>query len=274
MSMSTYVFWNYRPIGERTLTEFVQQGITQIELLESREQFDMSDQRSMRYIADICRSCGIRIVAYHAHSTDFKEVDTEKKRKTEVDRCRRQIDTMIEMGGKVWGSHARSMNGNIEKSYEDLARYIEGTDAVITIENFKEEECWVNKRLAFLDRIDHPQVGMILDVGRVRNKNGINSMTVLGGPTKVIDMCKKRLCWVHLHGFRDDEDHVPPFDEGDMMQWVEIFRMLREIGYSRNLNFEPRGEPVHFNTIEKTAKALKRIFSLEASAPQSDHKGV
>ena len=262
MSMSTYVFWSYRPIQERTLEEFARHGITRIELLESREQFDMTDLRSMRYIADVCSSCGIQIVAYHAHSTDFKDVDTESRRAAEVDRCRRQIDTMIELGGKVWGSHARLMNGTLRKSYEELARHVEGTDAVITIENFKDEECWVEKRVAFLDEIDHPQVGMILDVGHVRNKSGVNPMTVPGGPTEVIDMCRNRLFWVHLHGFRGGEDHVPPFDEGDVMQWVEIFRMLGNIGYSRNLNFEPRGEPIHFDAIEKTAQAPKRIVAL------------
>ena len=46
------------------------------------------------------------------------------------------------------------------------------------------------------------------------------------------------------------------------MQWVEIFRMLGNIGYSRNLNFEPRGEPIHFDAIEKTAQAPKRIVAL------------
>ena len=50
LSMSTVVFWKYRPIGERTLGELARNGITQIELVESREQFDMADARSMRYI--------------------------------------------------------------------------------------------------------------------------------------------------------------------------------------------------------------------------------
>ncbi len=239
LSISTYLFWKYRPIGERSLTELARYGITQIELLESREQFDMADQRSMRIIADICKSCGIQVVAYHAHSTDFRDAETEQKRKIEVDHCRRQIDTMIELGGKVWGSHARLMDVTLQKSYEDLARHIEGTDVVIAIENFEQKEFWVEKRVAFLDRIDHAQVGMILDVGHVRNEKGINTMTIPGGPTRMIDMCKKRLCWVHLHGFRNGEDHYPPLVEGDTIQWVEIFRKLREIGYSRNLNFEP-----------------------------------
>ncbi|RLB31782.1 MAG: hypothetical protein DRG87_01495 [Deltaproteobacteria bacterium] len=268
VSMSTVVFWKYRPIGERTLGELARNGITRIELLESPEQFDMADARSMRYIADICRACGIQIVAYHAHRTNFAFLDTEEKRKAEVDRCRRQIDTMLEWGGKVWGSHATTMNGTLQKSYEDLARHIEGTDVSIAIENFKAEEYWVEKRVTFLDKIDHPQVGMILDVGHVRNKEGINPMTVPGGPTAVLDMCQKRLCWIHLHGFKDDVDHFPPFAEGDTMQWVEIFRMLRKIGYSGNFNFEPKGEPIHFNTIEETAKAPMRIVELEARTPK------
>jgi sugar phosphate isomerase/epimerase len=109
---------------------------------------------------------------------------------------------------------------------------------------------------------------MILDIGHVRNTEGINPMTVPGGPTEVLDMCKKRLCWVHLHGFKDGVDHFPPFAEGETIQWVEIFRMLRKIGYSRNFNFEPKGEPTHLNTIEETAKAPKRIVELEAATPK------
>ncbi len=267
-SISTVMFLKYRPIGEQTLGELARNGITRIELIESRDQFDMADARSMKYIADICNSQGIQIVAYHAHTTMLASPDTEEQRKKEVDLCKRQIDTMIELGGKVWGSHARIMDKNLRKSYEDLARHIEGTNVTVAIENFKHEQLWVEKRVAFLDEIDHPQVGMILDIGHVRNTEGINPMTVPGGPTKVLDMCKKRLCWVHLHGFKDGVDHFPPFAEGETIQWVEIFRMLRKIGYSRNFNFEPKGEPTHLNTIEETAKAPKRIVELEAATPK------
>ena len=265
-SMSTGVFLKYRPIGEQTLGELARSGITQIELMESRDQFDLADKGSMRYIADICRSYGIQIVAFHAQSVTFASLDTEEKRKSEVDLCKRQIDIMIELGGKVWGSHAQVMDKNLQKSYEDLARHVEGTDVAVAIENFfMAEDYWVEKRVAFLDEIDHPQVGMILDIGHVRNTEGINPMTVPGGPTEVINMCKKRLCWVHLHGFKDGVDHYPPFAEGDTIQWIEIFRMFRKIGYPRNFNFEPMGEPYHFNTIEETVKAPKRIVELEAT---------
>lgn len=264
MSMSTVVFWQYRPIGEDTLKELARHGITRIELLESPEQFDMADRRSMRYVQRACRSCGTDVVAYHAHKTNFSDLDTEEKRVARVDRCKRQVETMLELGGRVWGSHAGTTDGTLQKCYEELAKHVEGTGASITIENFKDGGLWVEDRVAFLDRIGHPQVGMILDVGHVRDRSGANPMTLPGGPTQVLRTCGRHLHFVHMHGFKDGIDHYPPFAAGDTLQWVELFRMLRAVGYAGPLNFEPKGEPLHPNTIAETALAPGRIVEMEA----------
>ena len=266
LSISTYVFWEYRPIGQGTLEELAQHGIRSIELLESPEQFDMADARSMRFIGEVCRSCGIEVVAYHAHKTNFADLDTEAKRITRVDCCRRQIDTMLDLGGKLWGCHAHTMDATLVESYEELARHIEGTEAVVTVENFTGEGMWVEKRMAFLNKIDHPQVGMILDIGHVRNREGANPVTLPGGPTQVLELCGRRLRHVHLHGFKDGVDHFPPFVEGDTIQWVELFRMLRTIGYSGAMNFEPLGEPRHRSTLQAVALAPERIVEMEAQS--------
>ena len=103
LSISTLVFRQYRPVGPRALEELARCGIGRIELLESPEQFDMADARSMRFIGDACRSCGVEVASYHAHRTNFAGLDTEAKRRERVDHCRRQIDTMLELGGVVWG---------------------------------------------------------------------------------------------------------------------------------------------------------------------------
>ncbi len=266
MSMSTVVFWRYRPIGEDALRELARHGITRIELLESPEQFDMTDLSSMRLVQRACRACGIEIVAYHAHMTHFSDLDTEEKRVARVDRCKRQIDTMLELGGRLWGSHARGADGTLERCYRELARHVEGTAASIAVENFKDAGMWVEDRVAFLDRVGHPKVGMILDVGHVRNTQGANPMTLHGGPTAVLRLCGRYLRFVHMHGFKDGVDHYPPFAEGEGMQWVELFRMLRAVGYAGNLNFEPKGEPLHRNTIAETALAPGRIVELEAKS--------
>lgn len=259
LSISTLVFWQYRSIGKSTLEELARHGIRRIELLESPEQFDMSDISSMRYIGEDCRSCGLEVAAYHANHTNFSDLDTEAKRIARVDLCRRQIDTMLDLGGALWGSHARNADATLIKCYEELARHIEGTEAAIAVENFAGAGMWVEDRMAFLDEIDHSQVGLILDVGHVRNHDGENPMTIPGGPTHVLNMCGKRLRHVHLHGFKDGVDHFPPFVEGDGIQWVELFRMFHAIGYSGEINFEPSGEPHHPNALEAVALVPERI---------------
>ena len=267
LSISTLVFWQYRPIGESALEELARHGINRIELVDSPEQFDITNPRSMRFVGEVCRSCGIEVAAYHAHMTNFSDLDTESKRRERVDLCRRQIDTMLDLGGTLWGSHARTTDKTLVRCYEELARHVEGTGAVIAVENFKAEGLWVEDRVAFLDTVDHPQVGMILDIGHVRNRDGANPMTVPGGPTRVLEMCGRHLRHVHLHGFKDGVDHFPPFVEGDGIQWVELFRMFRTVGYSGDMNFEPSGEPKHPNALEATALVPQRIVKMEARTP-------
>ncbi len=62
-------------------------------------------------------------------------------------------------------------------------------------------------------------------------------MTIPGEPTRILRSIGRRLHHIHLHDFADDKDHHPPF-EGDI-QWVEIFRGLREIDYRGAFMFEP-----------------------------------
>jgi sugar phosphate isomerase/epimerase len=272
-SISTVIFWKYRPIDGRAFEELAENGITQIELLESPDQFDMTNKRSMKYIGDVARASGVRIVAYHAHVTQFADLDTEAKRRARVDSCKRQIDTMIDLGGTVWATHARETDDTLLACYSDLARYIEGIGVIILIENFKDRGLWVEDRISFLDRLDHPQVGMILDIGHVRNGDGTNPMTVPGGSTRIIEMCRRHLLHVHLHGFKDGEDHFPPLCEGDTIQWLELFRMLYAGGYPGLINFEPKGEPKHPRAIETTAGALERIVAQEAGTRRSPDAG-
>jgi sugar phosphate isomerase/epimerase len=266
LSISTYVYWKFRPIGIRALEELAAHGIRTIELLQSPEQFDMTDMRSMRFIRDACRACGIQVGAYHANQINFAGLDTETKRKERVDLCRRQIDTMLELGGDVWGSHAGEADATLFKCYQELARHVENTNARIAVENFVTPGKWIEDRMRFLKEMDHPHVGMILDTGHVRDSAGENPMTVPGGPTRVLELCAERLIHIHMHGFKEGRDHHPPFVEGDTIQWVELFRMLYAKEYAGHMNFEPSGEPIHRGSVQATGKAPERIVEMEAQA--------
>ena len=265
LSISTLVFHGYRPIGEDALEELARHGIRRIELLESPEQYDLTESRSMQLVGETCRKCGIQVAAYHAYKTSFADVDTEAKRQERVDLCRRQIDTMLELGGKLWGSHAGADDEIVAQSYEELARHIEGTEAVIAVENFGRRGVAVEDRVAFLDRMDHPQVGMILDIGHERNAEGINPMTLPGGPAAILAQCGHRLRHLHLHGFKDGMDHHPPLVDGDEIQWRELFEMVRTVNYPGDFNFEPRGMLAALDTLDYVERAPEGLATLAST---------
>ena len=262
LSISTLVFQGYRPLCEAALEELAEHGICRIELVESPDQYDLADKRCMRLVDQICRKCGIEVVAYHAYKTSFEGVETEAQRQERVELCCRQLDTLLELGGKFWCSHAGAAAGVVEKSYEEMGRYIEGTDAVIAVENFNQEGVKIKDRVAFLERLDHPQVGMILDIAHEFDEQGINPMTVTGAPTAILQQCGQRLRHIHLQGYKDGAGHHPPLVEGDEIQWHELFAGLAAMNYPGEFTFEPAGMLANIETLEYIGRAPERLAAL------------
>jgi len=264
LSISTLAFLGFQPVGEGTLAKLADNGIKRIELLETPEQFNMADGASMQHFGRMCSSCGIQVAAYHAFKTDFDHIETEADRVACVDRCKRQIDTLLELGGTVYGNHAKDADAAFRKCYDELARHVEGTDALVVIENFVGEKWYVEDRMTFLDAFDHPQVGFLLDIGHVRDEQGRNPMTIPGGPTRVLEQCGHRLMHVHLHGFVEGADHYPPMCDADEIQWLELFRMLRQVDYPGFMNFEPEAPPRHTTSVEASGRMPERLVALAA----------
>ena len=261
LSISTLVFNGYRPFSEESLGELVRNNITRIELVESPDQYDLSDIRSMRLVDATCRKSGVEVAAYHAYMTVIRDVDSESKRQERVDICRRQIDTLLELGGTFWCCHALAEEVATE-SYQELARHIEGTAAVIAIENFNRAGVQVADRVKYLDELDLPDVGMILDVAHEMKADGTNPMTVAGETGAMINLCGRHLRHIHLQGYKDDTGHHPPLIEGDEIQWREIFATLAAIDYPGEFTFEPRGMLANLETLDYIGRAPERLAAL------------
>lgn len=266
LSISTLVFRGFRALGEGALLALAQAGIRRVELLESPEQYDMADPRSMALVGQACRNAGVQVVAYHCYRTHFDDVASDADRDERIARCKRQVDTMVDLGGDVWACHAGIPDASVRRAYEQLSRHVEGTRTVVAIENFPRDGVGVEERIAFLEEVDHANVGLLLDIGHVRDAHGANPMTQPGGPGRILGRCGARLRHLHLHGFRDGRDHHPPLVEADQIQWAELLRALREQGYGGHLNFEPAGEPRCAETLALTARAPDRLARLVAAA--------
>ena len=263
LSISTLVFYQYCPVCERSLQYLIRNGIHKIELLECPEQFDMTDRRSMQMIGEICKSVGVEISAYHCFKTNFDGIATAREYSGRLDRCKRQIDNLMEWGGAVWGSHAGTPDKTMRSAFEELARYVEGKPVVVTVENFNRDDVSVAERIRFVQQMDHPQVGLILDIGHEKNPNGENVMTIPGQPTKIVHSCGSFLKHIHLHGYLG-KDHYPPFVSGDRILWSELFAALEKNNYSGPFNFEPVGEPGNSfpRVVEAVGQAPSRIAAL------------
>jgi sugar phosphate isomerase/epimerase len=260
-AISTIVFWGFQPVEEKALGRIADAGIGKIELLESPEQFDLSDRNSMGSIGAACRRAGLSIASYHAHKVKPNGMDADGVEKL-VDVCKRQIETLQEAGGDFWASHARQADEAVYSLYGKLVRFVEGTRVRLGVENFVQPGTWVRDRMAFLRKLEHPQLGLLLDIGHVMEESGVNPMTRPGGPAAVLDMCGDKLFHLHLHGFKDGIDHHPPLCAGDEIRWGELVRELWRRDYRGHLCFEAVGLPRHGDSIGKTAEMPEKIASL------------
>ena len=78
-------------------------------------------------------------------------------------------------------------------------------------------------------------------MGHEKNAEGVNVMTIPGEPTRILQSCSAYLKHIHLHGYLD-KDHYPPFVDGDLIRWGELFRGLEKTAYTGTFNFETAGE--------------------------------
>lgn len=214
-------------------------GIDYIELIEIRDQYDLENPQEVRELHETISDAGIQVVSLHCCFSCLKW-ETEEEHTRELDRSKRQIDATLMMGARFWSSHTRIEHPTAKKGFEELLRYAEGKDVTLAIENFPWPEQTVANNLAFIRDIDHPQLGMLLDTGHCLNSDGPQPMTVAGRAGQIVRDCGSDLVHTHLSDFKFSEtercDHFAPFD-GDI-QWVEVMRALKEIGYKGYFNFE------------------------------------
>lgn len=253
LGISTLVF-DETPVDRESYRLIAEAGIRYVEILDRRDTFQEEDPASASDITAACREFGLSIISFHSRSVKFAELGVEP----EVERSKRMIDHLLALGGKVWGTHVRVEHPETRAGYEALARYYEGADLNLVVENFTTQS--IREVVDWIDAVGHPQVGMILDVGHERTADGEDVMTFAGRPTEILNAIGPRLRHVHLHDFREGKDHWAPFDGG--LQWVEVFKALRAIDYRGSILFEPSSNGDAAATIRKVGEVPEKIVQM------------
>jgi len=255
LGLSTWVLHGQAPTGREALEQIAGAGIVTLEIIDERDAYREEEPSTMEAIIDACREFELSITSFHSRSINYHELGLD----AEIDRSKRMLDHLLEVGGKVWGTHVRIEHKETRAGYEALARHYEGQDLKLVVENSgaKQE---IQDCIDWIDEIGHPQIGMILDVGHDRNTAGQNPMCLAGEPTRILRDIGHRLHHIHLHDFVDGKDHYDPF-EGEI-QWVETFRGLKEIDYAGAFIFETRPSPTFPDTLRKVGAVPEKIAAM------------
>lgn len=235
LGISTWVLHEAASLEREGLQQIAEAGIVTLEIIDKRDDYQEEDPSTMKELLDACREFGLSITSFHSRSINYHELGVD----AEIERSKRMIDHMLDVGGRVWGTHVQIEHAETRLGYEALAKFYEGQDLKLVIENGGKQT--IQRCIDWIDAIGHPQIGMILDVGHERNAAGQNPMTLPGDPTKILRNIGPRLHHIHLHDFANGADHHAPFDGG--IQWAETFRGLCETDYQGAFMFEPRPAP-------------------------------
>ena len=212
-----------------------------MEILDIRDQFQEEEPQTMKEIVSACEDLGLSITSFHSRSINYARNGKVQWQK-EVDRSKRMIDHLISIGGKIWGTHVLIAEGKTKEAYYELAKYYEGQDICLVIENDMWASQSIQACMEWIDSISHPQIGLLLDVGHERNAQDQNPMTIPDQAAGAIQAIGHRLRHIHLHDFIGGRDHYPPFEQAGELQWHEIFSALKGIDYQGIFMFEPRKE--------------------------------
>ena len=185
LGISTYVFEGQAPLDREGLKHVAEAGIATLEICDRRKaeppDFLEEEPATMKGIVAACREFGLTVTSFHSRSISFHDLGLA----AEIERSRRMIDHLLELGGKVWGTHVQIEHPETRAGYEALAKHYEGQDLKLVIENGTRMRR-VQACIDWIDAIAHPQIGMIFDVGHERNAEGSNPMTIAQEPTRML----------------------------------------------------------------------------------------
>ena len=131
-------------------------------------------------------------------------------------------------------SEKEKLDVNAEKM-KILADYIEGHSITICLENMRIATRSVDDLLYVPDKVNSKNFGICLDTGHLNCAGDAD-------PVRFIRKAADKLKALHIaDNDRSADQHIMPFGRGNV-DFVAVFRMLKEIGYDGLYNYEIPGE--------------------------------
>jgi len=97
-----------------------------------------------------------------------------------------------------------------------------------------------------VDKIGSKRFGLTVDIGHIRDAEGVNPLIKQGRAGEVFAQGGRRVWHLHLHdtfNLKTRPDHRPPMHPDGIIEWGEVFAAIKAINYRGVFLFEDgRGE--------------------------------
>lgn len=245
MELSVWSSYYLELTPEEAIARFKQNGINAVELSDEHglALIERSEnvQQTGRAFGEYARSIGMQITQGHLWLKCRIVSNPEA-----VAIVKQWIDLYEAIGIKNMVLHADVYNmedksieeihdANVEK-FREIAAYIEGRDIHICIENlFRRGMDHIDQLLSIISRVSSSHLAVTLDTGHlnmVRTTSQRDFILTAGDKLRAIHIADNE-------GAADQ--HLMPFGRGTV-DFVEVVRALREVGYQGVFNYEIPGE--------------------------------
>ncbi|UCE46469.1 MAG: sugar phosphate isomerase/epimerase [Phycisphaerales bacterium] len=241
LGISTAVYQKER-LGPRHIAAVRAAGIRYIELTMIPERIDIHDRAQISEILSECKRQEVRVVSIHANLQLRYNHPDEQQRLAAAAHLLDEIRFAESVGAGIVVAHF----GTNDQSRKTVTEMLEKTRDMrirLTVENMRGG---LKPYAAFVDRIGSDRFGMTVDIGHIRDADGVNPMVKKGRAGDVMAQGGRRIWHLHLHDtFRLETrpDHRAPMHPDGIIEWGEVFTAIKNIDYRGVFLFEDgRGE--------------------------------
>lgn len=241
LGISMAVFQKER-LGARHVAAIRQAGIRHIELTVIPQRFDVRDRAQVSEIITECRRQKVAIVSVHGDLQRKYNDPDDQKRRAAAAALLDEIRFAEEAGARILVAHFGT-NDQSRKTVTELLEQTQDLRIRLTVENMRGS---LKPYAAFVDKIGSERFGLTVDIGHLRDADGVNPMVKQGRAGDVFAQGGKRIWHLHLHetfNLETKPDHRAPMHPDGIIEWGEVFAALKAIDYRGIFLFEDgRGE--------------------------------
>jgi sugar phosphate isomerase/epimerase len=229
-------------LGARHIAAIRTAGISRIELLMMPQTFDLNDRAQVSEVLRECRRQKVAIVSVHGNlQRKYNDPDDEKRRAAAA-HLLDEVRFAEQAGAGILVAHF----GTNDQSRKTVTELLEKTGDLrihLTVENMRGS---LKPYAAFVDKIGSQRFGLTVDIGHIRDADGVNPLVKQGRAGEVFAQGGRRIWHLHLHetfDLKTKPDHRPPMHPDGIIEWGEVFAALKAINYPGLFLFEDgRGE--------------------------------